>query len=401
MSQPNDLSDDTIALVQATYPNIKIERIDRDMTRLNAMVAAGTPPDVINLSATQMPLMIIQDQLLDLTSYFEGSSVLKMDDLGPSISYWKFDGSKVGSGAIYGMHKDWSPDLSLFVNLAAFAEAGLPTPEPNKVFSYAELAEIAPALQKTSGDRIERVGSHIEHGWLDGYVLRRLLEEGETMYPADYAAATIKDNPKVVEFLTYVYELSKENLIWNPLNPSPTGWVGDDFLKGQLGVMHMGYWYGGAIRGASDSPIAEQVMMLPGATWTGQRANPSLGGSGLVIAKQSKNVDAAWQFFEYYMGGEPAVERAKSGWGVPALTSLYSLLPQETAFDKQLYAVLQDELPYAETPMDINPYSRGFGTWATHLEAALRGSISIEEAIANLDMDVNQGIADSRAAAGL
>jgi multiple sugar transport system substrate-binding protein len=221
------------------------------------------------------------------------------------------------------------------------------------------------------------------------------------MYPADYAAATIKDNPKVVEFLTYVYELSKENLIWNPLNPSPTGWVGDDFLKGQLGVMHMGYWYGGAIRGASDSPIAEQVMMLPGATWTGQRANPSLGGSGLVIAKQSKNVDAAWQFFEYYMGGEPAVERAKSGWGVPALTSLYSLLPQETAFDKQLYAVLQDELPYAETPMDINPYSRGFGTWATHLEAALRGSISIEEAIANLDMDVNQGIADSRAAAGL
>jgi multiple sugar transport system substrate-binding protein len=400
MSGPNDMPDETIAKFQAAFPNIKIERIDRDLTRLNAMVAAGTPPDLINLSAPQMPLLVIQNQLLDLTSYFAGSQKLKADDLGPSISYWKFNGKKLGDGSIYGMHKDWSPDLSLFINMAAFEEAGIPIPAADKVYTYAELAELAPQLTKRAGERIERVGGHIEHGWIEGYVQRRLLEEGESPFAPDYTRANIKDNPKISEFLRYIYDLSKANLIWHPLNPSPTGWSGDDFLKGQMGLLQMGYWYSGSVRGAQDSPIKDQIMMLPGATWSGNRANPSLGGSGFSIAKSTKNPDAAWSFFEYYMGDEPAQDRARSGWGVPALKSLYSLLPQETAFDKQTYAVLQDEMKYADKPMDINPYSQGWGVWIDYLELALREEINFEQLIEQFDEKVNQNIADGRAAAG-
>jgi multiple sugar transport system substrate-binding protein len=401
MASSSDLPDSAISKFQAAYPDITIERIDADYTRLTASMTAGTPPDVFQTTATSVPYFVLQDQLIDLTQYFAASEKLKADDLGPSINLWKFNGSRSGDGALYGMHKDWSPELSLFINTAAFEEAGIPIPEPTKVFSYAELAELAPQLTKRAGDRVERIGGHVEHSWLEGYTIRRLLEENESLYAADYSRVNINDNPKVVEFLRYVYDLASQNVIWNPLNPSPTGWSGDDFVKGQMGMLQMGYWFTGAIRGATDSPIKDKVMMLPGATWTGTRVNPSLGGAGMVIAKKSANVDAAWKFFEYYMGDEPARDRAQSGWGVPALTSLYELLPQETAFDKQTYAVLQDELQYTGVQRDINPYVSQFFSWETHLEAALRGDISFEEAVANLDFDVNEILMENRTAAGV
>lgn len=404
MAGTNDVPDAAIAQFQAAYPNVKIERIDADNTRLNAMIAAGTPPDILERSAPSVPIMVLQNQVLDLTDRFKASEKLKLDDLGPSIAYWKFDGKKVGEGAMYGMHKDWSPDLSLFISESAFQDAGVPVPEPTKVFTYAELAELAPKLIKKSGNRIERMGFHLEQNWMGDYVLRRLLEDGESLYSVDYSKANIKDNPKAVEFLRYVYDLSKENLVWNPLNPSPSGWSGDDFVKGQLGSLNMGYWFTGSVRTAPDSPVKDKVLMLPGATWTGKRANPSLGGAGMVIPAQTKNPDAAWSFFEFYMGDEPARDRAKSGWGVPALKSLYNLLPQETAFDKQSYAVLQDEIKYAEKPIDINPYFDGKsigGLWNEKLEPTLRGEMTFEQLVEDLDSAVNQLIADGRSAAGV
>jgi multiple sugar transport system substrate-binding protein len=404
MAGTRDVSEDEIKAFMAANPSITIERIDEDATRLKAMMTAGNPPDLIRLGAPQVPILVIQDAVLELTEYFKAGETLKIDDLAPPIAYFKFDGTRVGEGPIYGMHKDWSPDLSLFASLAAFEEAGLPPPDSSKAMTYAELAELAPQLTKRAGDRIERVGYHIEHDWIDGYIQRRLLEDGESVYAADHAGAAIKDNPKVVEFFQYVYDLSKENLIWNPLNPSPSGWNGDDFLKGQVGLVNYGYWFSGSIRAAEDSPVEGNIVMLPGATWSGKRANPSIGGAGMVITRGSKNPDAAWAFFEYFMGGEPAQNRAKSGWGVPALKSLYPLMPQETEFDKQTYAVLQDELTYAENAVDINPFMDSAvwaKSWKSNLEQALRGSITFEQAIENLDTDVNQAIADGRSAAGL
>jgi multiple sugar transport system substrate-binding protein len=404
MAGTREVSDDEIKAFMAANPSITIERIEEDSTRLKAMITAGNPPDLIRLGAPQMPILVIQGAVLELTEYFNASQTLKIDDLAPPIAYFKFDGTRVGEGPIYGMHKDWSPDLSLFISTLAFEEAGLPVSEVGKALTYAELAEIAPKLTKRAGDRIERVGYHIEHDWIDGYIQRRMLEEDESVYAADHSRAAIKDNPKVVEFFQYVYDLSKENLIWNPLNPSPSGWTGDDFLKGQVGMVNYGYWFSGSIRAAEDSPIEGKIVMLPAATWTGKRANPSIGGAGMVITKGSKNPDAAWAFFEYYMGGEPAQNRAKSGWGVPALKSLYPLMPQETEFDKQTYAVLQDELAYADKAVDINPFMDSAvwaKSWKSNLEQALRGSITFEQVIENMDADVNQAIADGRSAAGL
>ena len=165
----------------------------------------------------------------------------------------------------------------------------------------------------------------------------------------------LKDNPAATEILQYFFDISKENVTWNPLSPSPS-WAGDDFLKGILGICQLGYWYSAMITADKEAIEKQKPVLLPAPSWDGkQRFNPTAAAVGLVVAKSTKNPDAAWQLFEYYMAGEPAKARAASGWGVPGLKSLYPLMPRESAFQRQVQDQLKDELQYADRMLDVNP----------------------------------------------
>jgi len=121
--------------------------------------------------------------------------------------------------------------------------------------------------------------------------------------------------------------------------------------------------------------------------------------TGWVISSQTKDVDAAWAVFEQYMGGKPAQDRAKSGWGVPGLKSMYPQMPQETAFQKQVQKVLQAELTKSDFILQFNPYigEETFATsWKKNLEPALKGSISFDKFVQNIEAEVNTAIADGK-----
>ena len=97
----------------------------------------------------------------------------------------------------------------------------------------------------------------------------------------------------------------------------------------------------------------------------------------------------------------PAITRAKSGWGVPALKSLYPLMPRETEFQKQVQAVLQDELKYADYVLDVNPYYEDsvFNTsWVSNLDQALHGKITFDQLVEKIEKACNAAIAEGRAA---
>ena len=57
--------------------------------------------------------------------------------------------------------------------------------------------------------------------------------------------------------------------------------------------------------------------------------------------------DAAWKVFEWFMAGQPAHNRAASGWGLPVLRSLNHLIPDGAAFDQQTLLVVNAELDIA------------------------------------------------------
>jgi multiple sugar transport system substrate-binding protein len=387
------------AQFESEYPGITIEFVDREEpARLTAMLAAGTPPDLIRVQAPIIPGYLARGIIKDLTTYFAASTLLKIDDLMPANNYYKAESpTKIGSGKIYGMCKDFSPDFTIFVNKKIFEDAGAPVPDTTQPLTYAQVKELAASITQRDGERIVTWGYGYDDSWTDRIWMNCLAELGQSLYTEDFMEIQLTSNEEVRKLAQYYFALAKENLTVNPLNPSPNGWAGGDFTAGSLGMMQYGFWFSAM---AETDATRGNVVMIPGATWSGQRRDPTMTATGMVMAEESANPDAAWVLFEWYNGGALAKERASSGWGVPALKSMLDLIPKETDFQKQCLEVLNGELALQTSPLQFNPYLSEMdvsNSWKTQLEQALGGGISFDELLVNVQNEINLTISDNEA----
>ena len=88
---------------------------------------------------------------------------------------------------------------------------------------------------------------------------------------------------------------------------------------------------------------------------------------------RTKNPEATWTFYEYFMSEEPAVNRANGGWGVPARKSWFEKLPHDKPHEKRSYTTLQQEMKIMPT-LNFNPYLGEDAVnqiWSAAIEKAL------------------------------
>jgi multiple sugar transport system substrate-binding protein len=100
------------------------------------------------------------------------------------------------------------------------------------------------------------------------------------------------------------------------------------------------------------------TVTLPATLWffdKAKRVSPTVTACGNVVAKATKNPDAVWAFYEYFMAEEPAQNRAKAGWGMPARKSWFERLPHEQPHEKRAFTTLQQEIKLMPT-LNFNPY---------------------------------------------
>jgi multiple sugar transport system substrate-binding protein len=146
---------------------------------------------------------------------------------------------------------------------------------------------------------------------------------------------------------------------------------------------------------AESDITAGKVVMLPAPTWSGTRLDRTITATGMFMVSQTEVPDAAWKVFEWYNAKEPAIARAQSGWGVPALKSMYDLMPNESEFDQQRRRVLQGELDLETPPMQFNPYMGATvvaDTWNLYLEQALSGDMTLDGLLETVEAEVNLAI---------
>jgi len=388
----HELTEDEEKQFETDNPGITMEFLQAEQVRFFAMYAAGTPPDLFRLQAPSIPQFLARNLLKDLTPYFEVSEVLKPDDLAPANTYYMANSPlDVGKGKIYGMCKDWSPDFTLFIYKKAFEDAGVDVPADTKSLTYDEIFQLARKLAKFEGDRTLMFGYGYGDWWVDRIFMNMLAELNQTLYADSFSKIALTGNEEAKKIAKYYFDMAKEKLVASPLNPSPS-WNGEDFTKGTLAILQYGYWYSAS---AESDVTRGQVLMLPAPTWAGVRRDPTMTATGMIMAAASKVPDAAWKVFEWYNGKEPAIARAKTGWGVPALKSLYDLMPKETEYQQQVQRVLREEFKYAEATLQFNPFigeTTAADTWAKYLEPALRDQITFDDLLANVEKDVNTAI---------
>ncbi|WP_101808500.1 ABC transporter substrate-binding protein [Paenibacillus pasadenensis] len=398
-----EISPEQIAEFEAAHPNIKIELEDVDKTKLAAQLATNSAPDVLRIGGVfDLPSYVIRGIALDLTDRIEKSTVIKRDQLLPVANVFRFDGKKIGEGPIYGLPKDWSNDFAIFYNKKAFDAAGVPVPDASQPLTWPEVLDLAKKLTIKEGDKIVQYGlSANEWGKTEpnyNLLMQYLASAGVTVNASDYSSIDF-NLPEVKEFISMWTDAVKANIGPNSVNNDQTS-GGDLFLANKSAMMINGYWYGGVIRGNEEAiKHIDDFGMLPTPIAPGgKRVAPPGGATGAIINKNSPHPDEAFAFFEWFLGGKPAEDRSKQGWGVPAFSNLLTELPQATEFDKRLKTVLDDESNYSNEFLPVNPYlsDGGWGIFEKYTQPLFFGKSSVDAAVAGMTKDANVVVQEAK-----
>jgi multiple sugar transport system substrate-binding protein len=396
VSLPYELSEDEIASFEEANPDIKIELLDWQTFSYDTAVALGEIPDVMRVQATDMPALVQEGLVQDLTPYFEASDRIRIDDFASATNYYRFDDH------YYGLPKDWSLDFSLYVYNPAFEAAGIPIPNTEEPLTYAEVANLAQQLTMVEGETVIQYGFYTY--FLERTIASILTQRDHSLFTDNYTEMHLVshpaddemhlvDNHEALEVIHFFYDMALNDSMY-PYTSSSSTWK--LIIEGQIAIFQYGYWFGGAV--TEDMPIYDQLTMLPAPTWDRElpRLNTTIGPVGMVISSSTQHPDEAYRFFEWYTVGEASVERAEAGWGAPNLLSQFDLLPQDTEFDRQRLSVLQSELPYSDWILPIYPYQGIITTfsesWNRNIELARIGEVDFDIFVSNLQEAINLAI---------
>lgn len=391
MYKNNELTKEHIADFESKNPGIKISFIEFDDTRLNAMLASNEPPDFVRGPALGSAATNAQGLATELDSYLDKSSVLKKDNLLPVNDGFRWDGKRTGQGPYHGLVKDWSQDATLWYNRALFEEAKISPLSTTEAISYDELLEIGKKLTKKSGGKTEVYGLGLEWAWnLWAPISMMILQQGGELYNSDLTE-TDMTTPQALRALKWYVDFAQAGVGPTSLDPAPDGADLSLFLAKRMAITQDGYWYGGNFVKEADE-IKNNVAMAPAPVMGNKRISPTYVGWGAYIPAKAKHKDEAWKLMEYFMAGPPSEERGKSGWGLPALKSQMSLLPQELPYQKQAFETQQNELQYAGQLPD-SPYASGWNSALDkHLQRAIKNEITVEAAGKAITEEMNKAL---------
>lgn len=384
--QEGELSEEEIALFEVSNPDIHIEYINAAEFSYDIAFLLEQLPDVIRVQASDIPTLVREGSLLDITSYMDDESLISVDDLTSAANYYKVD------GRYYGLPKDWSPDFSLYVYTPAFTEMGIAIPDVTTPLTYEELFELAASLTKKDGDTVTQYGFYTY--FLDSTINSILLQRGLSMFNEDFSAVQLTNHPEVLEVIRAFYDMALNGTMY-PYPMDGASWK-DWVISGKIAILQYGYWFGGSL--SPEMPIYDNLSILPAPTWDTSlpRLNTTIGPVGISILSTSQHSEEAYRFFEWYIAGDAGQARAKNGWGVPVLRSLLPLLPQESAFDQQRFAVLTDELRYSDWVLPIYPYNSIRTTfndsWTQNIQLAMADEIDFDVFVSNLEDSINLAI---------
>lgn len=403
----NEISDDEIAQFNADHEDINLTRIDVDNTRFFAMYASGESPDLLRSMAPDLPQWKARNIMLELDSYFDSSSVLKADDMLAVNNYYKLNSpTEVGSGPRYGMVKDWAPDNFLWVNENTFEAAGVDAPDWSTAPSAEEVAETAKAVTVKDGETYTITGFNGHTGFIDRWWQYLTKAGGSSFWSDDFTKTNLVGNDAAVAPVAFFNDLATAGAMNSPINPS-ANWFGPDFVEGRSAITYTGYWFFGNLVNDPNEEFQAlleegKVKAYPGMTWEGTRSNPCITAAGAIISRETKVPDASWTVFEWFMGKEPANNRAAGGWGLPGLNSLLELVPQEGTFASQVFETVQAELPHAEDILQFNPYLAGgepavpgqvfMDNWEQLLTDAMSFDEMIERIQSDTDVALQEGV---------
>ena len=251
--------------------------IDQLWNQLNVQIAAGTPPDLIEVTGFNVFQYMHEGVLAPLNKCFAGTDIVKNTNAEDSYAV-------DGKGNIYALNLS-SRSLALFVNTKLFDEAGVKVPTDFASFEAAAKALTIPSKQQFGWVSVNLAHSRFFEALLDmaeGYG-SGFTQNGKPAF----------NSPDVVKGVTFFKKMFDEGVM--PHGVKDGGSQYSYFTSGKAAMSIDGPWFWAVIeKQAPDLAPYIKVYPIPTDTHTTTGGTNNLIG----IAANSPNYDLACSYIK-------------------------------------------------------------------------------------------------------
>lgn len=262
-------------------PNVTIERfgfpIDQLWDRINLEVAAGTPPELIEVTGFNVYEYMNLGVLAPLNQCFEGTDIV--EKVAGQDSYAVDD-----EGNIYALNLS-ARTLALWVNDPMFEEAGIDVPT-----NFEEFYDAAVALTNPSEDQYGLVLTNTSHSRFYEGVLLMVVGHGGHWTKDGEPAFT---EPEVIAGVQFFKDLFDAGVMPQGVDGAPSQYA--FFNSGNVGMTIDGPWYWASMADAAPEML-ENVSIHPVPTDSGVSTG---GPNNLIgIASATPHYDIACEYIK-------------------------------------------------------------------------------------------------------
>ena len=362
------------AAFQAEHPGVEIEWLDKKGPDVppfyQTQLAAGSPPDVVDLQGGIGIEYAAQGALLDLTPYLNAHPDVRARFNADYLHNWVWEG------------KNWLVPFYvaktlLFYNKPLFQKAGLAGPATTFDDLLSHAAKIG------SGGEDQTGFLTLNFDWLYWALFKM---NGVELLSSDMKQPAF-DTPQMAEVTEKLAKATAGTAVnkisWTGRWVEPLG----AFASGKVGMLnaHSSAYFFLKGQGAWTNPDTLGIGELPG-NWS----VPSL--HGYAISKGSKNPDLAWAFVEFCTARKQAEEMALSRRILTAYTDVDQELMSKLAKEEPLaHAVMQTQIEHTDKLCGNWPLptdSRVKDAFYPELQNALLGRKDAKTALKEADRKV-------------
>lgn len=384
-TRPGELAanQELCARFEADHPNIRVEIInepgDRAMDKLQQMVAAANPPDVMSIHGAYFIPLAARGALLDLDPLIEGDASFDLQDFYPQlVELCRYEG-KLHSLPRY------TSVYVLFYNEDLFDAAGLDYPSVGWTWDNYLAAARKLTVDDPDPER-RRFGTVIDF-W------------GARIYPWIWAGGgeildaegrrCLLDSPESQEALQFLVDLRHKWHVCPPTTMAERRQNIAMFVNGQVAMFQTGAWDIQQMKEAK--ALRWNIAPLP----KKQQHATLLGMENYAIAAGTKHPEEAWELFKFLLGPEAQERMARGLEKQPSRQSVANgaYLEQQVGYDRRVFV---DALDYARQAPNIPDWDRVSHFIQEQLDLMWIGEVSVEEGTRRASEQVTKALRESR-----
>jgi multiple sugar transport system substrate-binding protein len=345
--------------------------------KLLTAYVGGALPDVFQAGNTWLPELVAVDALEPLDARIAQSADVPRDDWFPGI----LDTNVIG-GVTWGV--PWYVDTRLlFYRTDLLTDVGHPEPPA----TWDAWLDAMTRLKARAGD--------------DRYAILLPLREWQVpvILALQLDATLLRDGDRFGDFRSPAFRRAFDfylDLFRRGFAPrtgeASVGNVYQDFARGYFALWVTGPWNIGELAQRFPSGTAAGWATAP---LPGPHEGPGVslaGGASLVISRRSTRKDAAWELVEYLSGPGPQADLHRLTGDLPARRSAWRA---EGLIGRGPAGAFWVQLQHVRSTPKIPEWERIASKITQYGEAAVRGDLTAEEALARLDEEVD-GVLEKR-----